>query len=56
MAAIHPLGSQKTSPAKRGGSGRPARPFFPVLGGKLTALAADKINEIARRKIESLLK
>jgi hypothetical protein len=27
-----------------------------VLGGKLTAIAADEINEIVRRKIEGLLK
>jgi phage gpG-like protein len=52
-AAVHQLGSSKST--GRGG-GIPARPFFPVLDGKLTAIAHKKIDEIALAKIATMLK
>lgn len=52
-AAVHQLGSRRST--GRGG-GIPARPFFPVLSGKLTPLARKKIDEIATQKLEKLLK
>jgi phage gpG-like protein len=52
-AAVHQLGSKKKTGR---GSGIPARPFFPVLDGKLTAIARKKIDDVARAKVAHLLK
>jgi phage gpG-like protein len=42
-AAVHQLGSDKTSGR---GSGIPARPFFPVLEGQLTGHAKEEIQDV----------
>jgi phage gpG-like protein len=53
-AAIHQLGGRIV----RGNAtiNMPARPFFPILGGKLTAAAQRRIEAVGRAKIESLLR
>jgi len=51
-AAVHQLGSSKS---KGRGSGIPARPFFPVLGGVLARGAMDRVVAVAQAKIKSLL-
>jgi phage gpG-like protein len=45
-AAIHQLGGEKM----------PARPFFPVLDGKLTPTAKERIGAVAKAKALLLLK
>jgi phage gpG-like protein len=53
-AAIHQFGGE----IKRGehAIGMPARPYLPILGGKLIPAAAAKIAAVAKAKILSLLR
>lgn len=46
-AAVHQLGSRKTSGR---GSGIPARPFLPIINGKLTPRAAAAIEMVIKKK------
>jgi phage gpG-like protein len=48
-AAVHQFGSNKKSGH---GSGIPPRPFYPVLNGKLTPAAEEKIGAAMKREIE----
>lgn len=50
-AAVHQFGSDKS---KGRGSGIPARPFYPVLNGKLTAAAQEKIAAAGMRAVEKI--
>jgi phage gpG-like protein len=67
-AAIHQLGGEITPKAAKAlrffSGGRwwtvkkvtmPARPFFPFLGGQMTALAAKKVEDIATAKAKRLI-
>jgi phage gpG-like protein len=52
-AAIHQFGGKT---GKGGKVTMPPRPFFPVLNGKLTPLAAQRIGAVAKAKALSLMK
>jgi phage gpG-like protein len=49
-AAVHQLGSAKSSGR---GSGIPARPFFPVLNGKFTLQATERLRAIAQARLDA---
>jgi phage virion morphogenesis protein len=53
QAAIHQFGGQT---GRNHAATIPARPFFPILNGKLAAEAMRKIANVAKLKILSLLK
>jgi phage gpG-like protein len=52
-AAVHQFGSDK--PSGRG-SGIPARPFYPVVDGRLTPAAEEKVLAAARRALDRIIK